>query len=483
MTDFSLEPYLNCQDVSNLEHVIELYATKLNKWSISGYATIVHMKMLLRQFVSVKGYMFTKLDFSKPFNRTFIIQLYDVCCTLSLSGPATILYNIIIENKLLLGSRLEAAMMVLYSYGSNDEYAEAFLPICEKLHYAIQNEEDDEWPCISIFIRYYAKIVRDLPHYTSYIRNQISQNINRFSFLRTTLISAALAVNTTNTERAYEEIISILSSTIISDNIEVSSIGQKSQSQSEYETRLALCTKKFSEIRALSYTMAEESIGDCDAVFSTLGRGIRVLTTEEQLLVYMRAYGQMHEAKLKSALSKIPFDELCGNINVVDWGCGQAVATMVLLEFLQSTYPQIHIENVLLIEPSAIALERAKLHVHHFDASIKISSINKGFDTITPIELHMSGVHPVVHLFSNILDYEGFELSHLESLVDSVAGPLNYVVCSSPLINETKTARLYSFEQHFSENTGYVHLYDVQNTAGTWQRNWTRVLRVFKYGK
>lgn len=254
-------------------------------------------------------------------------------------------------------------------------------------------------------------------------------------------------------------------------------------SKSEYETRLALCAKKFSEVRLLSHTMVEESIKDCDTVFSTLGRGIRVLTREEQLLVYMRAYGQMHEAKLKSALERIPFDELCGNINVVDWGCGQAIATMVLLEFLQSNYPKIHIENVLLIEPSTVALERAKLHIRHFDASTKIGFINKGFDAITPYELQITTELPIVHLFSNILDYEGFELSHLESLVDSILCPLNYVVCSSPLINETKTARLYSFEQYFEENTGYMHLYDVQNTAGTWQRMWTRVLRVFKYGK
>lgn len=484
MNDFSLEPYFNCQDVNNLEHIIDLYATKLTKWSISGYATIVHMKMPLRQFVSVKGYMLTKLDFSKPFNRTFIIQLYDVCCTLSLSSPATVLYNIIVENQLLLGSRLEAAMMVLCSYGSNDEYAEAFLPICEKLHYAIQYEEDNEWPCISVFIRYYAKIVRDLPSYISYIRNQISQNTNRFSFLGTTPIGNALAINTTNTERAYAEIISILSSTIQLGTLSVLAGEQNVvKSKGEYETRLALCAKKFSEVRSLSHIMIEESIGDSDAVFNSLGRGVRVLTSEEQLLVYMHAYGLMHEAKLKTALEKIPFDELCGNINVVDWGCGQAIATMVLLEFLQSNYPHIHIEKVLLIEPSAIALERAKLHIRHFDASTKISVINKGFDAITPPELQITTALPIMHLFSNILDYEGFELSHLESLVDSKSDSLNYIVCSSPMINETKTARLYSFEQYFSMNIGYTHLYDVQNTAGTWLHNWTRVLRVFKYGK
>lgn len=489
MLDFSLEPYLSCQDVSSLEIVIESNATAIDKWCNSGYANIKPLIRYIRQFVSEKGTMLAELDFKKPSNRVFIIQLYDICCALLLPSPAAILYHIINENELLLGHRLEAAMMVLHSYGSNDEYIDAFLPICKKLDLAIKEEDDDEWPCISVFIRYYAKIVRDLSPYIANICSLINQNKNQFAFLQSDLIKQALEINTADTENAYTQILSILSSTSIPSNelgtIQSTPLTKEKalQSKSEYETNLALCDRNFWAIRSLSYTMEKKFIEDSDAIFRSLGRGIRVLTAEEQLFVYMRAYGPMHEAKLKSAFEKFPFDEVGEEIAIVDWGCGQAIATIVFLEYLQSHFPSTHINNVLLIEPSSIAIERAKIHVLHYDKTIKIETINKGFDAIMPSEVSMSCSFPVLHLFSNILDYEGYELTHLEKIVENCSKGKNYFICASPHINEIKTARLASFERYFSNKVGYKHIYDIENTAGTWENNWTRVLRIFRYAK
>lgn len=487
MPDFSFESYLNCQDVSRIERVIESDATRFNEWYTSGHDNIRSQKMPIRQFVSVKGNLLAKLDFHKPLNRAFIIQLHDVCCALLLSSPATILYHIIRENKLLPGSRLEAAMMFLCSYGSNEEYVKAFFPICEKLDLAIRDEDDDEWPGLSVFIRYYAKTIRDLPQqYIADFRNLIQQNKNRFAFLQMAPIEQALAIPTADTESAYTKILSVISSIptkffldkseIVGNDIPC--IVKTPQSQSEYETRLASCGRNFSKIRLLSYDMTKD-IENCDAVYNSLGRGIRVLTAEEQLIVYMKAYGLMHEAKLKSAFEHFPFEKIGEELNVVDWGCGQAIATMVLLEYLQTHFPSIRVRNVLLIEPSAIAIERAKIHVLHYDNTIQIKTINKGFDAITPEEVSMPCDVPVLHLFSNILDYEGYMLSHLEKIVDSCSTGENYFICASPHINEIKTARLDLFEHYFSNQEGYQHFYDVENEAGTWQNNWTRVLRIF----
>lgn len=484
MPNFSLEQLINCQDITSLEHLIETQIDEFNEWTNSGYAELARLKLPLRQFASIKASMLAQLNFNVPTNRAFVVNLHDVCCALFLSAPATILYNIIEENELLLGSRLEAAMMVLRSYGSNDAFAEAFIPLCEKLKYAIQNEEDVEWPCISVFIRYYAKIVRDLPPvYISFIRNQIHLHVNTFSFLRANPITKALAIDVNDSEVAYQQIIGIL----LEDNELYCPQTEEQQlttetSGNEYANRLAQCGKHFNEIRQLAKNVVEESIEDADAIFNTLGRGIRVLTNEEQLLVYLRAYGPMHEAKLDSALEHFPFGEIEGDINIVDWGCGQALASMVFIERLQTQYPNIHIKNILLIEPSSVALKRAELHVRHFDSSINIATINKGFDAITPMDLTIATNVPTVHLFSNILDYEGFDLSHLEILVDAKFTGRNYFVCSSPYINETKTARLYSFEQSFVHKNAYSHYFGIDSVAGTWLRDWTRVIRVFACG-
>jgi hypothetical protein len=484
MPNLSLEQFINCQDITSLEHVIETHADEWNTWTNSGYADLVRIKTPLRQFVSIKGSMLAGLDFNSPTNRAFIVTLHDVCCALFLSAPATILYNIIVENELLLGARLEAAMMVLRSYGSNDAFAETFVPLCKKLKHAIQNEEDEEWPCISVFIRYYAKIVRDLPHvYTSFIRNQVNLYAGTFPFLRSAPINEALSIDLSDTVQAYQQIIEILLGT--HDTI-VPTIEEQhpdvATSRDEYAERLATCGRHFSEIRSVANNLVEEVVEDQNAVFNTLGRGVRVLTNEEQLLVYLRAYGPMHEAKLNSAFDNFPFEEIDGDINVVDWGCGQALATMILIERLQAQHQNIRIKNVLLIEPSSVALNRAELHVRHFDSSIRITTINKGFDAITPMDLSISTDTPIIHLFSNILDYEGYDLSHLENLVETKFTKRNYFVCSSPYINETKAARLYSFEQTFSRKNNYTHYYGIDSIAGTWQRDWTRVIRVFAYG-
>lgn len=483
MNDFSLEKYLNCQDVGSLEREIESQSTALYEWSISGYSTISLQKSFFRKFVSVKASLLKDLDYSNQSNRAFIILLHDVCCTLLLPSAAAVLYEIIRANNLLVGSRMEAAFMVLSSYGSNDEYVDAFLPICEKLHYAIQNEEDDERPCISVFIRYYAKIVRDLPCYVDAIRQKISENEDAYPFLRAIPIQSALSIDTFNSQAAYEQILSFIPSFLPQSNrVEEYAQPCASRIRREYESRLVACPKAFSAIRSLAFNMAEEFVEDADTVFSTLGRGVRILSSEEQLLVYMRAYGLMHEAKLKSAMNYVPFGEMGQEISVVDWGCGQAVATMVLLEYLQNKFSHIRVRHVLLIEPSSKALETANLHVKHFDSNICITSINKDFDSISASDINMPSHSPIVHLFSNILDVEHFNLSHLEDIIDSRFGALNYFICCSPHINEIKTARLYSFENHFSHKAGYTHIFDVENPSGTWQRTWTRAIRVYKYG-
>lgn len=57
----------------------------------------------------------------------------------------------------------------------------------------------------------------------------------------------------------------------------------------------------------------------------------------EQCSAYLAAYGDMHRLKLDSA-----FDELftragkrTDGIEVVDWGCGQGLASGVLLDYIR----------------------------------------------------------------------------------------------------------------------------------------------------
>jgi hypothetical protein len=52
------------------------------------------------------------------------------------------------------------------------------------------------------------------------------------------------------------------------------------------------------------------------------------------------------------------------DIAIVDWGCGQGLATVCFFDFLKSQGIPNNTRKVILIEPSEQALERAKLHTN-----------------------------------------------------------------------------------------------------------------------
>ena len=73
-----------------------------------------------------------------------------------------------------------------------------------------------------------------------------------------------------------------------------------------------------------------------DKLWSDLNQGVDLLTTHELMCQYIFSYGNMHEAKIKTALSSIrnPQEVFNTDIAIVDWGCGQGLATVCFFDFL-----------------------------------------------------------------------------------------------------------------------------------------------------
>ena len=89
--------------------------------------------------------------------------------------------------------------------------------------------------------------------------------------------------------------------------------------------------------------------------------GVRLLKTDSELNDYLVAFGEIHRAKLLEFLPHIPFDKFYSTgLVVVDWGCGQALATAVLVDYLRSRNISVEIKSLRLIELSEQALERAE---------------------------------------------------------------------------------------------------------------------------
>lgn len=109
----------------------------------------------------------------------------------------------------------------------------------------------------------------------------------------------------------------------------------------------------------------------------------RIFDQEDQLNGYAAAYTTMHKGKLRIAFDHMPTDTFVGEIAVIDWACGQGLATIFLHEYLEENGYNCRIKEVILIEPSEKALDRAKFNIEAIDSKIKVSTVNKKLDEVT----------------------------------------------------------------------------------------------------
>jgi len=176
----------------------------------------------------------------------------------------------------------------------------------------------------------------------------------------------------------------------------------------------------------------------CGDTWESLDRGKAILQTKDQLKQYLFSHGRKHHAKILDAYKAL-FKEISvtntSQIEIIDYGCGQGLASIVLLNFLdKNQFPINNIIRITLIEPSEPAIKMAE---NYLKGSATILTINKKLDDITVLDLKTDVNAIKIHLFSNILDMGGeyFNIKDLSKKIrDSQVGD-NYFVCVSS-INE-----------------------------------------------
>ena len=166
----------------------------------------------------------------------------------------------------------------------------------------------------------------------------------------------------------------------------------------------ALSNPSFQQIRSIAHNyIASLPKDEQDHLYYSLNHGVALLDSHDQLCQYLYAYGNMHEAKILNALQHLQADTYTGKtIQVIDWGCGQGLATVCFLDYLNNK-AHTDISRVVLIEPSLSALERAQLHVSSYKGSFETIAVNKFANEITSEDI-VSDVDVTIHFFSNILD-------------------------------------------------------------------------------
>ena len=177
----------------------------------------------------------------------------------------------------------------------------------------------------------------------------------------------------------------------------------------------------------------------CDEQGRSLNHGTAILETDEQCFAYLAAYGEMHEQKLLRALdgNEFPFQYLNEGFEIFDWGCGQGLGTIALIDCFRNKGNLNHLMRVFLEEPSEKARSNALLHVKQAlnEANVEIvenskflPSDIKNDNSITSIDVKTKCA---IHIFSNILDIEQVSLKKTSQLLAS-SGSRHIVLCVGP---------------------------------------------------
>ena len=212
----------------------------------------------------------------------------------------------------------------------------------------------------------------------------------------------------------------------------------------------------------------------------------------------------MHYAKICDAISYLPLALWNKKLHIIDWGCGQGIASLAFL-LKRKTFSA----TITMIEPSLLALKRAALnikcaHSNNPDGIFRIKTLHKDFDSLVSTELYSNNETCKIHFFSNVLDIgEGYSLNRLIALIKSTQKGLNYFVCVSPFQNEEKKHRIDYFVSAFMNNDNFILRYsvDTRREDKVWmcntlykghfpgdyctglcdscEKKWTRIIRVF----
>ena len=172
-----------------------------------------------------------------------------------------------------------------------------------------------------------------------------------------------------------------------------------------------------------------------------------IYSQELQLDAYLASYIDWHKGKLLKAFALLqePMPRL---INVIDWACGQGIGTLFMLNYIRQKNLHCTIKEVILIDPSKIALQRAEFLIRLTDSHIKIRTLNKKIDEVTADELNFTSSLSVFQIFSNILDISGINLKHLTNILYANSSCFNTLVCVSPFYY-SGNVRINSFFSYF----------------------------------
>ncbi len=230
----------------------------------------------------------------------------------------------------------------------------------------------------------------------------------------------------------------------------------------------------FLGMRNSALSLLPSDIMERNRLYNDLKRGTGILDDDDHLNMYLHSFGKMHKAKLDAAFRSIPNPNglFESDIEIYDWGCGQGTATICLFDFIRENGIEEHINSITFIDPSVAAVNRASEVVGCY-GTYYINEVTKSFDDLTVDDFPKSN-NKKLHLFSNILDVEAFDLAQFIQLFQNSFNGENFFICVGPYYSNNR--RVDEFIAAIEPDTTFA---TVNKEQGEWQNDWTISLRVF----
>ena len=186
--------------------------------------------------------------------------------------------------------------------------------------------------------------------------------------------------------------------------------------------------------------------------WAILDHGTKVLASDLELDCYLAAYGEAHCLKAERGIDRLPWGTIDKWFEVFDWGAGQGLATLCLVEELKRKRLMALLKRVTLVEPSGMALARAVEYTRSLAGDeVEIVPLNRYLPAYGHIEGEIDRLdfrEPIaIHLFSNILDIESIDPKRLAHLVAS-GGEQHHVLCIGPA--NLREKRIEAFSNYFN---------------------------------
>jgi hypothetical protein len=500
--NFFNNAYREASSVESLEAYIQNHSDELYDIYSLRYDVLSKVSNDIDKFIQLKFKYYSQLDFSSTQNRSFLLIMLDLAERLNLQGAMARLANLVSDEGIEMTSRMQAGLSFVYPKPSTaDDLVGKFDDICRLLQIAIEEEEDSNLSSLITFLNYYSAVVDSL-HSTKaqIVRNKFLEAVeqNKYPFLNDVKDVCKIDVNNEHAYEQLQEAIDYLNFQNLGVSLFASDEPCLIEEGTEYANWINSSNKYFDTIRQYAVSHASDCFDK--------GRGVNPITEEQGLYNYLKNYGNMHKAKMLSALTE-PFpQQFDQSLTIIDWGCGQGLASLLFCE----KYYQENINQIILIEPSELAIKRASLHCKAINPECSLRTVCKRLDNVELNDIGIIRNNVVVNLFSNILDIDDYSTSHIISLMDGIKKTENYYVCVSPHINDIKTNKIDNFRRYFQSMSRYVEFHNIDNTKRGmfWMCNnvfksgvinhglqygcspyhdengcvkkWTRVLRVFK---